>query len=190
MTETLLEQARRAVSEEQLEDAQAILINVIASEPENEQAWLLLAEVLSDPGKKRECLERARTIIPRNRAILRALERLDGQAADESGREPSPAPSPPSISSLLSQSEELAQTLLRALNAPEARAAGVRLLAALDEASACDAGETRRWARSAGRLALSKYEKILTAAISGLPYGHPDLPELREERLRAMHYLQ
>ncbi len=75
-----MDQARRALQKERNEDAQAILINVIAREPEHEEAWILLAEAITDASKKRECLERARVINPRNRAILRALERLDAQS--------------------------------------------------------------------------------------------------------------
>ncbi|MGB8646775.1 MAG: hypothetical protein WCF84_16160 [Anaerolineae bacterium] len=89
MPEPLMDQARRALREAHTEDAQAILINVIAREPEHEEAWILLAEAITDASKKRECLERARAINPRNRAILRALERLTPLA-------PSPEPAAPS----------------------------------------------------------------------------------------------
>src|SRR5512142_1787876 len=91
MSEMMIEQARRALHEERIEDAQAILINVIVREPEQDEAWLLLAEALADPGKKRECLERARAINPRNVAITRALERLNQVAI-------APVPTPPTIS--------------------------------------------------------------------------------------------
>lgn len=81
MSGNLMEQARRALREARHEDAQAILINVIAREPEDDEAWILLAEALSDASKKRECLERARKINPRNPAILRALELLTATMA-------------------------------------------------------------------------------------------------------------
>ncbi len=76
MGNNLMEQARRALRESRHEDAQAILINIIVREPEEDEAWVLLAEALADETKKRECLERARAINPRNPAILRALDRL------------------------------------------------------------------------------------------------------------------
>ncbi len=90
--EPLMDQARRAMREERIEDAQAILINVIALEPENEEAWVLRAEAITDASKKRQCLERAQTINPRNRAIARALESLDAIAPPETPPAPAPVP--------------------------------------------------------------------------------------------------
>src|SRR5512140_30436 len=90
--EPLFDQARRAMREERIEDAQAMLINVIALEPENEEAWVLLAEAITDASKKRQCLERARTINPRNRAILRALESLEPAAPPAPLPQLEPAP--------------------------------------------------------------------------------------------------
>ncbi len=203
-----MDQARRALHEERNEDAQAILINVIAREPEQDEAWLLLAEALSEPNKKRECLERARAINPRNRAISRALESLDltiPPVVVEQKALPPPvrdvpaaalAPPPPDTVSqtdlqrLLEYGELVAQTILLTTEPPDTRNAGLELLKALDDATIHDQVTTRRWARSVGRSALVKFEKALTILISNLPYDDPQLPELREQRRRALDYLK
>jgi hypothetical protein len=213
MSETLMEQARRALHEERNDDAQAILINVIVREPEQDEAWLLLAEALADPGKKRECLERARAINPRNRAILRALERLNEVAPPPS--EPPAPPAPPApvetvaapaavapvepsaspdsadpLQSLLDYGEQIAQTVLLTLETPDTQLVGGELLKTLDQAATHDPSQTRRWVRSVGRSALIKYEKALTASIANLPRDDPLLPALREQRQRALNYLR
>ncbi len=203
-----MDQARRALREERAEDAQAILINVIVREPEQEEAWLLLAEALSEPSKKRECLERARAINPRNRAILRALERLDLTSPPAPAEKIAAAASPPAavvvastptlpspeartaLQRLLEYGELVAQTILLTTEPPDTRNAGLELLKTLDEATTYDQATTRRWARSVGRAALVKYEKALTIAIANLPYDDPQLPELREQRQRALDYLK
>ncbi len=78
-----MEQAKRALHDARHEDAQALLINIIVARPQNEEAWLLLAESLTDPLKKRECLERARAASPQSPAIAHALAQLT---------QPAPAP--------------------------------------------------------------------------------------------------
>jgi hypothetical protein len=60
----------------------------------------------------------------------------------------------------------------------------------LDEAAALDPVQTRRWSRSAGRGALFKYEKALSASIAGLLRDDPRLPGLRERRQHALDYLR
>ncbi len=203
-----MDQARRALREERNEDAQAILISVIAREPDQDEAWLLLAEALSEPNKKRECLERARAINPRNRAIARALERLELMvppvAAEKKIANPVPAeaqaspPNPPSpspesraaIQRLLEYGELVAQTILLTTEAPDTRNAGLELLKTLDEACVHDQATTRRWTRSVGRSALFKLEKALTIIIANLPFDDPQLPDLREQRRRALDYLK
>ncbi len=208
MPETLMDQARRALREERIEDAQAILINVIVREPEQDEAWLLLAEALSEPTKKRECLERARAINPRNRAILRALEHLDTTLTPTAADKPVPAltlpagqPAPPdaprmsgaaqeAVQKLLDYGELIAQTILLTTEVPDTRNAGQELLGTLDRAAAQDRATTRRWARSIGRAALIKYEKALTTVIANLPHDDPGLTELRDQRQRALDYLK
>ena len=53
-----------------------------------------------------------------------------------------------------------------------------------------DAVKTRRWARTAGRGALIKYEKALTSFIVNLPRDDPQLPLLRQQRQLALQHLK
>ncbi len=230
-----MEQARRALREGRAEDAQAMLVNVIVRQPEDDEAWLLLAEALSDPNKKRECLERAQAVNPRNAAIQRALART----IDTSIESPSPpvevvpvtsttaastaatamqvaeqnapamivADSPqfivaPEMTALSIQSnvtrmeplieygEMFAQAVMLTTEPTDTRNLGWELLKILDGAAGLDATLTRRWARSAGRAALVKYEKALTVSIASLPRDDSDLLQLREQRQRALNSLK
>lgn len=208
MYDNLMEQAHRALREQRNEDAQAILINIIVGAPRDDEAWLLLAEAIADSNKKRECLERAREINPGNPAILKALDRLnepppsEGVRAKEapaeglpaSAESPNPGPQPPapaeSITPLLEHGEMIAQSVLMTTEAPDTRFAGWELVKLLSEAAERDAVTTRRWARSAGRGALIKYEKALTAFIANLPRDDPQLPALREQRQLALDHLK
>jgi hypothetical protein len=206
MYASLMDQALRALREHRNEDAQALLINVIVSEPEDDEAWLLLAEAMADANKKRECLERARAINPGNPAILRALERLSASPiAGATDTEESPVETAPaetanadsqssgatdSIAPLLEHGESIAQTVLMTTEAPDTRHAGRELVQLLCEAAARDAVTTRRWARSAGRGALIKYEKALTTFIANLPRDDPQLPRLREQRQLVLDHLR
>jgi hypothetical protein len=193
MHTNLIEQAHRALREQRNEDAQAILVNIIVSEPEDDEAWLLLAEAIADASKKRECLERARAINPRNPAILRALERLE---ASPSATAPDAKPGSQSatrkdsIAPLLEYGELIAQTVLMTIEAPDTRHVGSELVKVLGEAAGRDAVTTRRWARSAGREALIKYEKAISTFIVNLPHDDPQLPQLREQRQQALDYLR
>lgn len=202
MQTNLIEQANRALREQRNEDAQAILINIIAGAPEDDEAWLLLAEAIADSNKKRECLERARAINPRNPAIQRALERLGtstpppgaraakarAEAIASSAQEAKAGSQ--SIAPLLEYGELIAQTVLMTTEAPDTRHVGSELVKVLAQAAARDAVTTRRWARSAGREALIKYEKALTSFIANLPKEDPQLPQLREQRQQALDYLK
>lgn len=57
--------------------AQSILAELLANEPNNDQAWLWLAVSIDDREKKRYCLNRALSIRPDNELARRALDRLD-----------------------------------------------------------------------------------------------------------------
>lgn len=202
----LKEQAIRALREQRNEDAQAILISLIVSQPEDDEAWLLLAEATAEANKKRECLQQARAINPGNPAIRRALEQLEAHPPVNSAvGEGPPVELPPvetsdpdsgpavvtySIAPLLEQSDAIAQTVLMTVEAPETRSAGQELVRVLMEATARDAVTTRRWARSAGRGALIKYEKALTNLIANLPRDDPQLPPLREQRQLVLLHLR
>lgn len=211
-----MSQADRAAREGRLEDAQAILINIVVREPRNDEAWLLLANVLTDPERKLECLRRALEIAPHNSAIRRAIEEL--QASLAPGRsEAQPTSTPPQTSSkmeqtapipqsptassndsdhaevikpLLEYGESIAQAVLLTTESSDTRQVGQELVRVLGQALRHEPVLTRRWARSAGRAALVKYEKALSSYISNLPQNDPHLNDLREQRHSALDLLK
>ncbi len=201
----LMAQARRALREERLEDAQGILVNVVISEPRNDEAWLMLAETLQDPARKMECLENARRIDPRNPVTLRAIQALQNEAAAENTAQdsalpaaPDPAPTqPPTIAPeiptranliepLLQEAELAAKAIMMSVEPAEIRNLGVELVTQIEQAILHDETAARRWARSAGRDALVKYERGLSTLITNLPMNDPYLAALREQRQRAL----
>lgn len=211
-----MSQADRAAREGRLEDAQAILINIVVREPRNDEAWLLLANVLIDPERKLECLQRALELAPHNPAVRRAIEELQGSlAAGRSHTEPTatsphtnpnaeqtmPIPQPataspnPSdraevIQPLLEYAESIAQAVLLTTESSDTRQVGPELVRVLGQALRHEPVMTRRWARSAGRAALIKYEKALSSYISNLPQNDPHLAELREQRHSTLDLLK
>jgi hypothetical protein len=206
MTDMLMEQARCALRDGHKEDAQALLVSIIVDEPERDEAWLLLAEALADPGKKRQCLERARNINPGNRAILRALDQLASAAMPAQDARPAAseertrlAPAEPpreqnhapgdEIEPLLEWGERLGRTLMMTVEPGDTRQVGAELLRVLDRATWRDPVRARRWARSCGREPLWKFEKVLSGTISSLSRDDPDLAELRVLRQRALGFL-
>lgn len=58
-----LEQARIAIQQGDREKARAILASLVKTEPQNSNAWLLLAEVLDNPQQASYCRERAQNIL-------------------------------------------------------------------------------------------------------------------------------
>ncbi|MGE5140362.1 MAG: hypothetical protein ACM3JD_12925, partial [Rudaea sp.] len=84
----------------------------------------------------------------------------------------------------------LARELLLSIQPEDTHLLGAALRGRLDEAAARDAVAVRRWSRSAGRDALLKYEKALTATIASLPRDDAQLEGLRAQRHRALSYLR
>lgn len=243
-------QAERALRQNRIEDAQALLINLTVREPRNGEAWLLLASVLTDPERQLECLERARQIDPHNEATRRAIRQVQQKLADaafgtlrtevsasplanhvvEHGdalpsldgtpsaqarqfAQPESGASAPSLSGrgenskialpsgdtaaasdvvtpLLEYAESLAQAVLMTVDPADTRQFGQELIHVLERAVSHDAVRTRRWARSAARSALVKYEKSLTALVSSLPGSDPRLPVFRGQRQNALDLLK
>ncbi len=204
----LLAQARRAIREERLDDAQGILINVVVFEPNNDEAWLLLATTMQDPERKLACLEKARRIDPNNAATRRAIEELQAEISQAVFRaefnhhhsEPAAENATPTKSDpvtdtkhadvLLKYSESMAQAVIMTTDPADTRNLGVELVRALERARENDATRTRRWATSGGRSALVKYEKALTQLITNLPQNDPQISALREQRQRALNLLK
>jgi len=203
----LLAQARRAIREERLDDAQGILVNVVVFEPNNDEAWLLLAETLQDPERKLACLEKARRIDPHNAATRRAIEQAQAEISqamlraelENNHSEPTVETRAPAETGskdskhadvLLKYSESMAQAVVMTTDPADTRNLGVELVRTLERAREDDATRTRRWATSAGRSALVKYEKALTQLIINLPQNDPQIGMLREQRQRALDLLK
>jgi len=201
-------QARRAVREERLDDAQGILVNVVVNEPRNDEAWVLLAETLTDPQRKLECLEKAHGIDPRNAVTERALQAVRDQIANAATPAPAetltpvPAASPDSApveqgaahpelaAPLLEGAEPLAREVLLSTDPNDTRSLGLTLVEQLEAAAAYDDVATHRWSQSAGRDALVKYERAVTMLITNLPQTDPQLDTLRGQRRRALALLR
>jgi len=82
-------QARNFIQAGRLNDARALLVDLVRQNPNNDQAWLLLSHTLSDPQQKIDCLERALRLNPRN---------ADARAQLDNLTEPNPPPALPSVS--------------------------------------------------------------------------------------------
>lgn len=204
----LMAQARRALREGRTDDAQGVLVNIVISEPTNDEAWLLLAETMRDPQRKLECLERARRIDPHNLATQQAIQSLQDELARAAFNEPTPpaastdvpppeptapnqAPTPQAlIEPLLEYAEALAQAIILSVDPTATRNLGQELVQQLERALAYDEIRVRRWARSAGRAALVKHEKGLTTLITNLPHNDPQLAQLRAQRQQALDLLK
>ena len=193
----LMAQARRALREGRLDDAQGFLINAGIQEPSNDEAWLLLAETIQDPERKMECLERARKIDPRNPATLRAIQDVKENItkaafteipATETTASASQAPKTHRelADPLLEYAETIAQAVMMSVEPSATRTLGFELANQIESALRHDETRTRRWARSAGRDALVKYEKGLSILITNLPQNDTQLPALRQERQRVL----
>jgi len=57
------------------------LASAVQADPNNEEAWLLLGDYLSDPEKRRHCYQNVLKINPANQQALSCLSELDGLSA-------------------------------------------------------------------------------------------------------------
>ncbi len=76
-----LSQAIQAIQSGDKAAAQRLLTQLLAAEPNNDQAWLWLAACLSAPEKQRYCLQKALAIRPDNPQARQALEQLEARLA-------------------------------------------------------------------------------------------------------------
>ncbi len=195
----MMAQARRALREERFDDAQGILVNIVVREPDNDEAWVLLADTMQDPQRKLECLERARRIDPRNPAIQRAIQEQKTQLAraafgslpaSPSGNGQTPDAHPDLATPLLEHADIVARQVLMTTDPAATRTLGLELVHLLERAIRYDERTTRRWAQSAGRAALVKYERAIYTLITNLPQNDPQRQTLREQRQRALEPLR
>jgi hypothetical protein len=71
-----LQLAAHSLQSGDLSTAQTLLAQLLQSNPKNEAAWLLLAEILTDTAQRQYCLERVLAINPSNAQAHLALDKL------------------------------------------------------------------------------------------------------------------
>lgn len=101
----LIAQAVQALKTGEREHAQGLLSQLLAADPNNDQAWLLLSACLDDGEKKRYCLERALAIRPDNAQVRQALEQLTRSTALRPAVDQTAASTPPNASQPLEEHE-------------------------------------------------------------------------------------
>lgn len=197
----LLAEARSALDEQRADEAQGILVNLVARNPRNEDAWVLLARTFQDLERRMECLQQARQANPFSSEIANAIQILKAELVNAAFATP-PAPSnnaPPTdntngdrelAQTLLDSANPLAQALLMTTEPAATRNLGLEFAHLLARAHAYDATLTRRWANTAGRAALVKYEKALTQLLTNLPQNDPQVAALRARRQQALDFFK
>ncbi len=91
-----LQQASVAIKSGNAEHARRLLNQLLQAEPDNDQAWVWLARVVTSPEWRRACLERALTINPQSQQAKQALLESIMTADDVSDKTAVPATAPPS----------------------------------------------------------------------------------------------
>jgi len=197
----LLIAAQNALHENRAEEAQGILVNLVARDPRNEEAWVLLAQTFGDLEHKRECLQQARQANPYSPVIASAIQDLKAELLNAAFGTPPPAPNntaasvnpsadPTLAQALLDSATPLAQTILMTTDPIATRSLGLEYAHLLERAYAYDATLTRRWANTAGRAALVKYERALTQLLTNLPHNDPQVAVLRAQRQQALDFFK
>ncbi|WP_110516998.1 tetratricopeptide repeat protein [Herpetosiphon llansteffanensis] len=113
-----LNQAQAALLSGDLARARGHLALVIQQEPANVLAWLMLSEVVHQPERQRECLQRVLALEPHNQTAQKRLAAIDqpviapakpaiasstGQKANQQPQQPrQPSNKPPTNTSLIS----------------------------------------------------------------------------------------
>lgn len=197
----LLPQASAALERHATDEAQGILISIVVDEPQNEEAWLMLAQTFGELERRMECMQSARQANPNSAAIALAIQELKNQISISAFGQPpaetaaplspaadasTPAANPGLAKLLLDAANLLAHAIVMSTEPLETRAVGVELVHLLERAQSYDTVLTRRWASSAGRAALVKYEKALTQLLTNMPLHDPQIALLREQRQRAL----
>jgi hypothetical protein len=93
MNNSLLEQAIAALEAGQAAEGQRLLAQVLRQEPNNEMAWLWMAEALAEPERKRYCIQRALASNPDSVEAHQLLAELDKPPAPIAP----PASEPPAV---------------------------------------------------------------------------------------------
>jgi tetratricopeptide (TPR) repeat protein len=100
----LFAKALAAVSANQADEAQSLLMQVVRAQPDHEQAWLLLADLVPDIGRSIFCLRRVLELNPGNstaQAWLAIVEHETDQASGGAGRKEAQGPPVPPLGDYL-----------------------------------------------------------------------------------------
>ncbi|MCI0477206.1 MAG: hypothetical protein L0Y55_13240, partial [Anaerolineales bacterium] len=178
-----------------------ILVNLVTREPRNPEAWVLLAQTFGDLDRRMECLQQARQANPFSLVIANAIQDLKAELSNAAfGTNAAPvndAPANENVNSnpelaqtLLDSANPLAQAILMATEPVSTRNLGLEFVHLLERAQSYDATLTRRWANTAGRAALVKYERAVTQLLTNLPHNDPHVAALRAQRQQALDFFK
>ncbi len=103
-------QVEKAMAGGDRRQAIRILGQVIAGQPDNIQAWLMLAEAVEEPERRRECYQRVLRIDPRNSAAQEGLIRLAAQKSHAERLQAEETVQVPAFSSPADQPQEVEDT--------------------------------------------------------------------------------
>jgi tetratricopeptide (TPR) repeat protein len=106
-TRSQLEQAYRLIQQDDLDRAIAILKPIVAAEPDNADAWWLMAHAVSEPQDAREPLENVLRLRPDHAEARQLLNELEQEASlDTFGEAPEPFPQDTSLDNLFGDTPE------------------------------------------------------------------------------------
>jgi hypothetical protein len=92
-----LDQATHLVKSGRLEEAQAVLVRYLSTNPASEQAWLLMSYVVKDLAQQKDCLERVLRINPGNLVARSKLAQIIRVLSGEPLIPPSSASAPEAL---------------------------------------------------------------------------------------------
>src|SRR5258706_12208438 len=92
-TRSQLEQAYRLIQQDNLDQAIAILKPITAREPNNADAWWLMANAVSEPHDAHEALQNVLRLNPANDQARELLQQLEKEFPQLGGGMPSPVAS-------------------------------------------------------------------------------------------------
>ena len=87
MNANLLDRIRHQIATGDQRGARLALLELLEAEPENPDAWALLATLLTDPAEQARCYREILRITPGDRQAAAWLESLTGEAAEPSTKE-------------------------------------------------------------------------------------------------------
>lgn len=93
-TSDQLQQAYRLIKDGNKTQATAILVPIVRAEPNNADAWWLLANAVSNPDQQRRSLEQVLRLRPNDEKARRMLDRIGGGSTPPPPPPPQPAPPP------------------------------------------------------------------------------------------------